>query len=216
MVDAYDRDDEIQKAIRGAERKSAIYEWMKQRSQAVRDNISARDVLRHFGVSLKFAGEAHEEQISCPFHGKDNKPSARVYPSGPRSSSHVWCFTCQKNWDVFGLWRNFMGHGEEIKFSTVIFELEKAFGILPPEAPDLLEPKDTAPTEAERDLERLFEVCENRLREAKPKYECEKFFLAGQLLDKWRYRFDNRTLPVAELDKLLRSFIERVGERIRA
>ncbi len=134
MSKDWDRDDELHKALKGAERKTAIYEWMKQRSSAVKHNVSAYDVLRHFGTSLKFGGEAHEEQFSCPFHGKDNKPSARVYPDGPRSTSHVWCFTCQKNWDVFGLWRNFMGHGEEIRFGQIIFELERAFGIIPPEA----------------------------------------------------------------------------------
>lgn len=212
----YDRDDAILQALRGVERKSAIYEWMKQRSQAVKDNVSAHDVLRRFGVSLKFGGDSHEEQFSCPFHGKDNKPSARVYPSAPRSASHVWCFTCQKSWDVFKLWREFSGYGDDVKFGTIIFELERAFGILPPEAPEMLDAQDRGPSEAEQDAERLLDVCENRLREAKPKYDRDTFLAAGQLLDKWRYRFDNRSIPIEELNKLLRAFIERVGERIRA
>lgn len=216
MSKDWDRDDELQKALKGAERKTAIYEWMKQRSALVKNNVTAHDVLRHFGTSLKFGGDAHEEQFSCPFHGKDNKPSARVYPSGPRSSSHVWCFTCQKNWDVFGLWRNFAGHGEEIKFGQIIFELERAFGIMPPDAPEMINQEDLGPSEAEKDVDQLFQVCENRLREARPKYELTQFVLAGQLLDKWRYRFENRNISVEEVDKLLRVFVERVGERIRA
>lgn len=215
MAKGYDRDQAVQEALQGAERKTAIYEWMRQRSATVKQNVSAHDVLRHFGVSLKFGGSEHEEQLSCPFHGKDNKPSARVYPDAPRSSSHVWCFTCQKSWDVFGLWRNFMGHGDEVRFGTVVFELEKAFGIIPPDAPELINPKDTGPSEAEKDVDRLFEVCENRLREAKPKYELDKYLTAGQLLDRWRFRWDKRSIDTAELDKLLRTFIDRVGERIR-
>lgn len=43
-------------------------------------------------VSFKGA----EEQISCPFHGPDNKPSARYY----FESDTVYCFTCRKSWDI--------------------------------------------------------------------------------------------------------------------
>jgi hypothetical protein len=217
MAMSYNRDEEIRGALREHERKSAVYEWMKQRSQAVKQNVSAHDVLRHFGTSLKFGGSAHEEQFSCPFHGKDRKPSARVYPDGPRSSSHVWCFTCQKNWDVFGLWREFAGHGEEVRFSQIIFELEKAFGVIPPEAPEMVNPQDTGPTEQEKDIDRLFEVCENMLREAKPEYDGKtNFLLAGQLLDRLRYRHENRAIDLSELEKVLRTFIDRVAVRIKS
>lgn len=37
-----------------------------------------------------------EQQISCPFHGSDSKPSARYYPE----SNSMYCFTCKKSWDV--------------------------------------------------------------------------------------------------------------------
>ena len=37
-----------------------------------------------------------EQQISCPFHGSDSKPSARFYPE----SNSMYCFTCKKSWDV--------------------------------------------------------------------------------------------------------------------
>lgn len=216
MAKTLDRDGDIQNAYQAIERKSAIYEWMKQRSAAVKQNISAHDILRRFGSTLKFSGSDHEEQFSCPFHGKDNKPSARVYPDGPRSPSHVWCFTCQKNWDIFGLWRNFMGHGEDVKFGTIIFELERAYGIVPPEAPDQMSSVDTGPTEAEQDLDQLFVLVENRLREARPKYDFDTFTRTGQFLDRLRYRYDNRTESVESAAKVLRLLVDKIGDRIRA
>lgn len=216
MARVLDRDEDIQEALRGVERKSAIYEWMRQRSAAIKESVSAHDILRQFGITLRYPGSSNEEQFSCPFHGKDRKPSARVYPDNGRSSSHVWCFTCQKNWDVFGLWRNFMGHGDEIKFGQILFELERQFGIVPPEAPELVDPKNRGPTEAEQDVDKLFEVCERRLTEAKPKYEFEKYLRTGQLLDRLHFRWESRTITVEDVDKVLRQILDKIGERIRA
>ena len=38
---------------------------------------------------------ASEVQCKCPFHGKDNKPSARFY----RSTNTFYCFKCAKAWN---------------------------------------------------------------------------------------------------------------------
>lgn len=51
-------------------------------------NLMVRD-------GLPVTDNAVEQQISCPFHGQDNSPSMRIYPS--TNSCH--CFTCQKSWD---------------------------------------------------------------------------------------------------------------------
>lgn len=39
----------------------------------------------------------YEQQLSCLFHGPDNKPSARYYPN----TDSLYCWKCQKKWDVF-------------------------------------------------------------------------------------------------------------------
>lgn len=36
-----------------------------------------------------------EQQINCPFHGADNKPSARYYSE----TNSLYCWVCQKSWD---------------------------------------------------------------------------------------------------------------------
>lgn len=37
-----------------------------------------------------------EAQLRCPFHGKDNKPSARYY----RATQSMFCWVCYRSWDV--------------------------------------------------------------------------------------------------------------------
>lgn len=37
-----------------------------------------------------------EAQLRCPFHGQDNKPSARYY----RATQSMFCWVCYKSWDV--------------------------------------------------------------------------------------------------------------------
>lgn len=51
------------------------------------------DLLEEYGVPLRTPTQ--EEQISCPFHGKDATPSARHYPA----TNSMYCFTCKKAWD---------------------------------------------------------------------------------------------------------------------
>ena len=215
MVQKLDREENLRQAYQASEQKSAVYEWMKQRSAAVREAVSAHDILRYHNISLKSSLDT-EEQLSCPFHGKDNKPSARIYPSSGRSHSHLWCFTCQKTWDVFKLWRDFMGYGEEIRFSTILFEIERTFGLVAPDAPESVVPIDTGPTEADLEVDALFDVCEKRLREARYKYEPEKFLLTGQLLDQIHHRWDKRTIKASDAHGVLRQILDKIGTRIRA
>lgn len=61
------------------------------------DQVDMADVMLSYGV--QFVYHPHhmgEAQYRCPFHGKDNKPSARYY--GETKSSY--CFYCKKRWDV--------------------------------------------------------------------------------------------------------------------
>ena len=213
----FDHDATLKKALRQGERRNATLDWMRQRSQAVKDSISAHDVLRYHGISLRYSGSGHEEQIQCPFHGKDNKPSARVYPDDARSKSHVFCYTCGngKNWDVFALWRKFKGD-EEMKFSQAVYGLENAFGIIPPDPPKAVasdEEEDEGPTEQEREVFDLFDQAERRLRDSRGSFEREGYLRLGQLLDKVRYRMDNRQVTPEQAEAILRQIFNKISEK---
>ena len=60
----------------------------------------------------------NEAQLRCPFHGQDNKPSARFY----RSTQLFHCWVCQKTWNVI----SFVGDKEQLHFmGTLRFLVEK-------------------------------------------------------------------------------------------
>jgi len=191
-------------------------EWFHQRVEQVHSKVSVFDVLRVNGAGLSQLSDDQEEQISCPFHGADNKPSARVYPSDARSHSHVWCFVCRERWDAIELWKKFNG-GEEKKFGRVIAEIEKAFGL---EVPDV--PKGQAikkATQEEQDLaefDTLYVVCERRLKEARKAFDMTGFYKLGSALDRLATRVTNRRMVAGDGTKVLRQVLTKIGEKERA
>jgi len=59
-----------------------------------------------------------EAQLRCPFHGKDNKPSARYY----RATQSMFCWVCYKSWDVI----QFIMEKEQLYYiRTLLFIIDK-------------------------------------------------------------------------------------------
>jgi len=212
---ALDLERALREAEKESEQKSASHSWIAERLAQIHQNISAYDVLRYHGVQLKYQGDEHEEQISCPFHGKDTDPSARVYPSTARSQSGVWCFVCNERWDAISLWKKFAGD-EDAKFSSVLFGLERAFGLTTPEMPTGLETKQDQQANFEyEEATALLSLCETRLRLAKPKFQMVGFLRVGQALDLLRYRVTNRAIPFESAKQVLRQVLDKIGEKER-
>jgi len=190
------------------ERSLAIQQWMKDRVSNIHKHVTAADVLERHGVTLKKHGN-QEEQISCPFHGKDQHPSARYYPEG-KGLSGVWCFVCRERWDAIGLWKRFNG---ETKFSELLFHIEKGFGITPPEAhlPSIEEECDLFRSE----VENLLEVCENRLREEQNHFDMQTYFKLGAILDRLWYAVEHNTLEMGKAKAHLEQVLSKIGEKVR-
>jgi hypothetical protein len=192
-------------------RQQAIRDWMKARIANINKNVTAADVLSRNGVSLHKNG-GQEEQISCPFHGTDTHPSARYFPEANESPSHVWCFACHKRWDAIGLWKQF--NGEE-KFSELLFHIERAFGLKAPEfhaAPDLEDEYDPVREE----VEKLFDACENRLRQYRKSFDMVAHLKIGSLLDQLRFNLEQGALPPLEAQKRLTQILAKIGQIVRA
>ncbi len=208
--------DNLREALQDSARSGLYKEWVSQRANAIRDTVTVYDVLRHFGVSLKYAGDDNEEQISCPFHGEDNSPSARVYPQSARSSSHVWCFVCNERWDVFALWKKFQG--EDQKFTQLLFGIERAFGLTTPEAPEVSSGASSVrgPTEREQEVLSLLDTCERRLKQAKESCDMVGFLTLGKLLDTLHYQVTNRLIDIEDAWKHTRAILDKIGSKIRA
>src|SRR5262245_41520556 len=134
-------------------RRSAFREWNRRRLANIHAHVTAADVLMRNGVALQHGG-SHAEQISCPFHGYARRPSAKYNPVDGERRSSVWCFVCHERWDALGLWKKYTGTE---KFTDILREMERAFGVTPPEANAL--PEQEAPYDPlVEQVQQLFET----------------------------------------------------------
>lgn len=208
------RVDYQHEAMREAHRNDEFRRWVSERAGTIRDRVTAFDVCRHFGVDLKL-GDSHEEQICCPFHG-DSDPSARIYPQQADSNSGVYCWVCQKRWDVFDLWREFSSN-PDMKFTQVLFELEKAFGIVAPDGPSReLDAKPRGPSEEEKNVLMLLSVCERRMNVLRDACDLKAFFTIGKLLDHLHTQVRHKRIDLEEAEKRCHLILDKIGEKIRS
>jgi hypothetical protein len=197
---------------------TAIKAWYAIRTKAIHERVTAHDILRRNGVSFRHTGD-REEQFSCPFHGKDENPSARVYPSSPRSPSHVWCFVCRERWDVIALWKKYSG-GENKSFHRLLSELEKLYGIETPAVPEGAFDRGVSVSDQDKhEFERLYGVCELRLKGAREDYvrlaDMNGYLVAGSILDKVYYQVGEGTLTHRDGLNILNRLMVKIGERVR-
>ena len=75
---------------------------VRDKLQAVKTTVKMVDVLRMHGIIVPADAQS---QISCPFHGADTHPSARVYAQ----TNTLFCWTCHKLWDVIAAEMQFTG-----------------------------------------------------------------------------------------------------------
>jgi hypothetical protein len=191
--------DFTREAAQDDERRERWRLWNQQRVAAIHQTVTIYDVLRTNGVQLRYS--EREEQFSCPFHGKDTKPSCRAYPASARGPSHVWCFVCNERWDAIKLWKKFSGR-DDIKFSTLLHEIENAFGIVTPDRPAEVE------YEPEEDplfieVQRLLLVNEHMLTAAKRAFDLVSFLKLGVVLDRLRHQVNEQLVPLAKAKDVL-------------
>lgn len=197
-----------QDAQREQEREKIFREWMTTRVDTIHSRVSASDVLERYGVKLRYSG-GRAEQMFCPFHGNTRTPAARYHPRDPRSPDHVWCFVCNERWDCIALFRKFENQTSE-KFSAVLRGLERAYGIVIPESPPVL---DNEPEDHERqEIEEMFAVCERSLRAYKRAFDMNGYLMVGSILDRLRWQFDNGKV----LTPSARTVLHRVLAKIKA
>lgn len=192
-----------------SERSGAYRRWMRARIEGIHAVLSAADVLQRNGVRLRYGGQ-RPEQISCPFHGKDNHPSARYHPQEGDSRAAVWCFVCNERWDAIGLWKRFTAF--EGSFGSLLRTIESAYGIEVPETP----PEASRAEVEDEELTQLFEVCEKRLRQAKRVFTLKGYITVSSVLDKLYHRLEQGTLFVPEAKATLYRVLDKIGEKERA
>jgi hypothetical protein len=194
-----------------ARQSEAFRQWVRERVEQIHRRVSCDDVLARNGVRLRYGGHK-AEQFSCPFHGKDNKPSTRFYPSEGGKPEGVWCFVCQERWDCITLYKRFEQF--EGPFTRLLASMERAFGLPTPEMPrEAARAGDGDALHAE--VEQLFDVCERRLIGARESFTLEGYLTLGSVLDRLRHRLERGGIPSKEASRILRKVLDKIGERAR-
>ena len=194
-----------------ARQSEAFRQWVRERIDQIRRQVSCEDVLARNGVRLRYGGHK-AEQFSCPFHGKDNKPSTRFYPSEGGKPEGVWCFVCQERWDCIALFKKFEQF--EGPFTRLLSTMERSFGLTTPEMPreaTRLDPDE--PLHAE--VEQLFDVCERRLLGSRESFSMRSYLALGSILDRLRFRLEHGQTTGPDARQVLQQVLGKIGEKAR-
>lgn len=94
--------------------------------QQIKDLIISKlnmaDIMLQYGISFTYDPKiAGEVQYRCPFHGADNKPSARYY----NKTQSCYCWYCKKSWNVV----SFIMDKEKLPYRSALMWIVNKYGI---------------------------------------------------------------------------------------
>jgi len=193
--------------------KTVHQEWVARRIMAVRERFSAYDALMERGVD-SIPDDTTPTQIQCPFHGADNRPSARYYPRSGGKHDYVRCFKCRENWDSISLLSKYQG----LRFMDALVALERRFHIqIPkrPEGPEIVEPAERGSqyvSDKWADTPRMISMMETKLLRIRDKCNLTDYIKFCRVLDAidWDYEKIQKTVPA--MTQALRKLMERMDE----
>lgn len=131
------------------------------------EKVDLADVMVKYGVIFAFNPKVTDRvQYRCPFHGRDNKPSARIY----RDTKTCYCWVCLKSWDVI----SFIQEKEGLGYREALMFIINKYGIDISSIPD--EPKISQKKSSSINLTNVYMIsAENRIKEMKNKVNLEKY-----------------------------------------
>ena len=132
------------------------------------EKIKLVDVMLSYDVQFQYDPRlASEVQFKCPFHGPDNKPSARLY----NTTNSCFCWVCRKSWDPV----SFVMEKENFFFKRALLYLANRYKIDISSIPDTphIELKDT--TINREDKKVLFRTIHTNILALRKKIPFEKY-----------------------------------------
>lgn len=97
--------------------------------ELILETVDMAKVMLDYGVKFVYDPTLSEEaQYHCPFHGKDNKPSSRLY----KATKSSYCWVCKKRWNVI----SFVMDKESMSFSRALTYIVRKYGIDVSSIPD--------------------------------------------------------------------------------
>jgi hypothetical protein len=187
-------------------KESLLKEWIRKRVETIHHHLDAASVLEANGVRLRYGG-AQPEQISCPFHGVDRKPSARYHPASGNSVAGVWCFVCNERWDAIALWGKFAQY--EGPFSGLLRRIEAELHLDTPDVPSGLSETVVRPPDTR--LREQLEAVDSRLRSSKKELDLSTYLTLGSALD---YLWTLEKQGLMDFDKA-QPLVQKVLAKIR-
>ena len=86
------------------------------------EKVPLVNVMIDYGVEFQYNPTAVSEvQLKCPFHGRDTKPSARLY----NTTSSFFCWVCRKSWNVV----SFIMDRESLSFKQALSYLANRYKV---------------------------------------------------------------------------------------
>jgi len=131
------------------------------------EKVDLAQVMLGYNVGFTFdPTHADEVQYKCPFHGKDNKPSARFY----RSTNSCYCWVCMKKWDPI----SFVMDKEKMRFIQALGYIVTRYSVDTssiPDDPEFLSRKSDPVSESRLTLESI----RSNIREMRGKIEFSRY-----------------------------------------
>lgn len=188
-----------------------VKDWIRRRVQAVRDVYTAFDAMMEGGHGEMIPDPDTASQISCPFHGPDNRPSARFYPRMGGTHDYVHCYFCKESWDSVNLYMRIKG----LRFMDALKDLERRYHVKVPVRPDMPDDYEEPPdkssadyvSEAWQDVGRVLPILETKLRRLRDAASMTDYVKFCRVLDAvaWdldRNKGEQTPQMVVVLDKL--------------
>ncbi len=194
----------------------AARDWIRRRTDAVRQKYSAYSCMHENGHGEYLVDEDTPVQIFCAMHDNKNTMAARYYPAAGHRSDYVHCFRCKESWDCIKLVMKF----KNLSFMEALKELERRFHIrIPqmPEGPAIEEPKDRTASDyvsdAWSDVPRVLKILEGRLSRVRDKVSMYDFVKFCRVLDAVHWDLEKgrgqQTVAMVEVLGKLRTAMER-------
>lgn len=194
--------------------KTSLQEWIKKRANAVRQTYSAYACISEFGHGEDIPDENTSVQISCFYHGADNRPSARYYPRSGGRSDHVHCYKCHESWDSINLYAKFRG----LRFMDALTDLERRFHIKlsrRPEGPEIISPterKSDYTSNQWRDIPRVLAILERKILAIRDRCGMSDYVKFCRLADSVRYDYDKDQIATPDMTAALIRAMDMVDD----
>lgn len=167
---------------------------LKKLKELILEKLDIAKVMEDYNVSFVFnPNHVDEVQFRCPFHGEDNKPSARLY----KETNSAWCWVCRKRWDII----SFVMDKENLSFRGALGHLIRKYKIDISSIPDgpTIEPLKEYSVPK---IKKIMSEIEIEISDLKYKIPFEKYNIFCAVYDNIEFRMSKNHDVLSSAEKL--------------